>query len=108
MRTLTLKENGIKFRPGAITKDIYNGKTYLVTSLPIIVKSNQQIVTAIEILPNLQKINCPKLPHLIVPSNLATSGIICTHQEWQFDISQLEYIEELNGHLLNYITNICK
>lgn len=105
---MTNKTIGIKFRPGIIVEDSYSKKPYLVTSLPIIVKSNQQVVTAVSIASDLQELDCPKSPHLIVPTNLATKGVICIHHETQFDISQLSYIEELNGHLLTYIKNIKK
>lgn len=101
-----MTKQNLKFRPGAIVRHIFDGQYYLIVSLPIIVKANQQVVCVLPITENFKTNTCQKLPHVIVPTNLAIHGIICPHQELQFDCSQIEYVDQLSDHLLAYLQNI--
>lgn len=96
----------LKFRPGAIVKSRNCNKYFVVMSLPIIGRKGKQTVMALPLALQVQKLKCNKLPHIIVPSNLKTRGLICTHQSQELSLDNFNYVERIQGHLLEYLKNV--
>lgn len=96
----------LKFRPGAIVKSRNGNKYFVVMSLPMIAKKGKQIVTALPLALQVQKLKCNKSPHIIVPSNLKTRGLICAHQSQKLSLDNFKYVERIQGHLLEYLKSV--
>lgn len=92
----------LNLTPGAIVKPKYGDTHFLVVSMPLVVRTLNQ-VKVVPIAENLKDLMCDKLPHIIVPSNLATKGVICLHHEEVAFCDDVHYVERINDKLLTYI-----
>lgn len=84
------------FKPGTIINQ--DGKNYLTVN-----DIGSKFVMAIPIMAQYKNLSCNHSGHIIIPSNLQTTGIMCLHQLIMIKNKNLKYIEEINGLLLNYI-----
>lgn len=98
----------LPFTPGSIVINKRDAKPYLVLSMPSLLRPLQHILKAAPIKYDFSKLKCNKNPHIIVPTNLSTKGIICLHQEATLNCSDIQLVEKLPEPLKTYALNQSK
>lgn len=92
----------LNLTPGAIVTTKYDKRKFLLVSMPTVIRTLKQ-VKAVPIAESIKELKCTKLPHIIVPTNLITRGIICLHQEHTLYLADTHFVERINDELLTYV-----
>lgn len=88
--------------PGTIVISKFDAKPYLVLSMPSYLRPLQLIVKVAPIKYDFSKLKCPHNPHIILPTNLKTKGIICIHKEETLNCTDIKIVEALSEPLKTY------